>query len=212
MAVGFEKFNASNCLRVPLGLIFRLGNLDLDITELERSIAEINAARNTKRYECVVINSHDFWNTRTPIYNLLKNVLEIKCAGKWNRNTDELQTLYNNDKCKYVNEFMFNICPENVNKFNYVTEKLFDAFIAGSIPIYYGSDNRPEPGIINPSAVLFFDPKSDNAELVKEVRRLKSDDAYYDKFMRQEKLFAKPAVEFIQSTLEELARRLREML
>ena len=37
------------------------------------------------------------------------------------------------------------------------------------------------------------------------------DDAYYDKFIRQEKLFAKPAADYIYSTFEELAKRLREM-
>ena len=50
---------------------------------------------------------------------------------------------------KYVHEFKFNICPENRNVKDYVTEKLFEAFAAGAIPIYYGSDNNPEPEIIN---------------------------------------------------------------
>ena len=36
-------------------------------------------------------------------------------------------------------------------------------------------------------------------------------ETYYDKFMRQEKLFAKPAADYIQNTLEEFAKRLREM-
>ena len=210
LSLGFEFFKNPNYLRLPFWMLTEFEPV-IDMTAIENTIAEINAARNTKKYECVLINSHDMWNTRTPIYNLLKGVLDIKCAGKWNRNTDELQTVYNNDKHKYVREFKFNICPENVNRFGYVTEKIFDAFRAGSIPIYYGSDNRPEPGIINPSAVLFFDPNSDNQELVKEVKRLKSDDAYYDKFMRQEKLFAKPAADYIYSTFQELANRLRQL-
>ena len=150
-------------------------------------------------------------NIRAPIYNLLKNVIDIKCAGRWNNNTDELKSVYADDKTRYVHEFMFNICPENCNGSGYVTEKIFDAFRAGSIPIYYGSDNNPEPGVINPSAVLFFDPKSDNQELIKEVKRLKTDEAYYDKFMRQEKLFAKPAADYVSNVLEEFAKRLREM-
>lgn len=210
LALGYEYLNAPNYIRYPSGLMV-LFQLALDRNAIENRIAEINSARNNKKFDCVLINSHDRWNTRTPIYNLLKNTLDIKCAGRWNRNTDELQTIYNNDKIRYVHEFMFNICPENVNRFGYVTEKIFDAFRAGSIPIYYGSDNRPEPGIINPDAVLFFDPKSDNQALVKEVQRLKSDDAYYDKFIRQEKLFPKPTAEFVYSTLEKLAQKLRDM-
>ena len=210
LAMGNEYLKKPKYMRFSY-LIPKIAEPKLDMKSIEKKISEINAARNTKKYECVIITSHDMMNTRTAIYNQLKSEVEIKSAGKWNRNTDELQTDYGNDKIKYVHEFMFNICPENVSRVGYVTEKIFDAFIAGSIPIYYGSDNKPEPGVINPDAVLFFDPKSDNEELVREVRRLKSDEAYYDKFMRQEKLFAKPAAEFIYSTLEELAKRLREM-
>lgn len=210
LSLGFEFFNNANYLRFPFWMVRPFKQV-IDKASIENQIAEINAARNTKKYECVLINSHDDWHTRAPIYNLLKDTLDIKCAGKWNHNTDELQTVYKNNKHNYVHEFMFNICPENVNRFGYVTEKIFDAFHAGSIPIYYGSDNRPEPGIINPNAVLFFDPKSDNQALVKEVQRLKSDEAYYDKFIRQEKLFPKPTLEFVYSTLEKLAQKLRDM-
>ena len=210
LALGSDYIDAPNYLHFPCWLVTSF-KPTLDRKEIEAQIAAINIARNTGKYECANINSHDMMNIRTPIYNQLKETLDIKCAGKWEHNTDELQTVYGDDKMRYVHEFKFNMCPENTNRFGYVTEKIFDAFCTGSIPIYYGSDNRPEPGIINPSAVLFFDPKSDNQELIKEIRRLNTDDAYYDKFMRQEKLFAKPAADYIQGTLEELARRLREM-
>ena len=210
LAVGLEHLNAKNYLRFPGGLM-GLFEAEIDIAEMERRIAEINAARSTCKYECVLINRHDRWNTRTPICNRLQDVLEIKYAGYYRHNTDELQTLYNNDKRKYVHEFRFNICSENTNRFGYVSEKIFDAFRAGAIPIYYGSDNRPEPGIINPSAVLFFDPQSNNEALVKEVVRLKTDQEYYDKFMQQEKIFPKPAIEYACFVLEELAKKLREI-
>ena len=210
LALGSDYINASNYLRFP-GWLITSFNPNVNRLEIENRIAEINGARNNRKYECVLISSHDMTNIRAPIYNLLKNVIDIKCAGSWNNNTDELKSVYADDKTRYVHEFMFNICPENCNGSGYVTEKIFDAFRAGSIPIYYGSDNNPEPGVINPSAVLFFDPKSDNQELIKEVKRLKTDEAYYDKFMRQEKLFAKPAADYVSNVLEEFAKRLREM-
>ncbi|MBQ7630413.1 MAG: DUF1919 domain-containing protein [Selenomonadaceae bacterium] len=210
LALGFEHFKNENYLRFPLWLMY-IFESKLDIDLIKNKIAKINAAHSTCKYECVLINSHDTMNTRTPIYNELKNILQIKCAGKWNNNTDELKTVYGNDKRKYVHEFRFNICPENVNRFGYVTEKIFDAFLSGSIPIYYGSDNNPEEGIINKDAVLFWNPDSDNDALIKEVIRLNTDENYYEKFMRQEKLHSKNAVEYVYSTFEELIRRLKEM-
>ena len=210
LALGYEYLDNEKYIRLPLWMIWRL-EPKLDMNLIKNKIASINAARSTCKYECVVINSHDMMNTRTPIYEKLKDVIQIKCAGKWNNNTDELQTIYGNDKLKYVHEFKFNICPENVNRYGYVTEKIFDSFIAGSIPIYYGSDNNPEEGVINKNAVLFWNPDSDNEALVKEVIRLKTDENYYQKFMSQEKLYAQNAAEFIYSTFEKLVKKLREM-
>jgi hypothetical protein len=42
-------------------------------------------------------------------------------------------------KLKKLNEFKFVICFENCSFPGYVTEKIFDCFLAGSIPIYYGA-------------------------------------------------------------------------
>lgn len=210
LALGYAYFDAENYIRFPLWLRnFFPPKIDMQL--IKDKVDEFNVARSTCKYECVLINKHDMMNTRTPIYEKLKDILQIKCAGKWNQNTDELQTVYGNNKVKYVHEFMFNICPENCNRFGYVTEKIFHAFLAGAIPIYYGSDNNPEEGLINKDAVLFWDPKSDNEDLVKEVIRLKTDENYYQKFMAQEKLFPKETAEFVYTTFEKLAEKLRAM-
>jgi hypothetical protein len=39
----------------------------------------------------------------------------------------------------------FSYCYENVcDLSNYITEKIFDAFLSGSVPIYWGADNVTE--------------------------------------------------------------------
>lgn len=43
------------------------------------------------------------------------------------------------EKYSTLNRFKFNICFENCEFPGYVTEKIFDSFLAGSIPIYYGA-------------------------------------------------------------------------
>ena len=210
LGLGFNSLNEKNYIRFPYWLIcFFEPKLDMKL--IRERIDEINSARSTKKYECVLINRHDMMNTRTPIYDSLKDILDIKCAGKWNNNTDELKTVYNDDKMRYVHEFIFNICPENVNRYGYVTEKIFEAFSTGSIPIYYGSDNNPEKGLINKKAVLFWEMGKDNKELKKEIIKLKTNEKYYDKFIKQEKLFTKNTAEYVYSTFEKLAKALKEM-
>lgn len=38
-----------------------------------------------------------------------------------------------------LNQFKFNICFENCAFPGYITEKIFDSFLAGSIPVYFGA-------------------------------------------------------------------------
>ncbi len=61
---------------------------------------------------------------------------------------------------------------------DYVTEKLFESFAGGTVPIYYGSNNEPEPGIINPNAVLFWDLKhpENNEQVRAKIKALKEDE------------------------------------
>lgn len=43
------------------------------------------------------------------------------------------------DKCKIISNYKFNICFENVAYPGYITEKIFDAFLAKTIPVYFGA-------------------------------------------------------------------------
>lgn len=210
LVFGNDYLDAPKYMRFPY-ILWRFLEDKPDKNFIAEKVDKINSARSTCKYECCSVSLHDMMNTRAPICDRLKYILQIHYAGKWRNNTDELQTKYGDDKLNYVHEFKFNVCSENVNRFGYVSEKIFDAFEAGAIPIYYGSDNNPEEGIINKDAVLFWDLKGDNDAVFKEIIRLKTDEDYYEKFMRQEKLFAKNTVEYIYTTLEEMVKRLKEM-
>lgn len=79
-----------------------------------------------------------------------------------------------------ISRYKFTIAFENAVDRDYVTEKVFDALIAGSVPLYYGAENVDEylPGdgcIIN--AADFADPR----ELAEHLRHL---DAHDDEYRR----------------------------
>ncbi len=58
------------------------------------------------------------------------------------------------DKLLFISKSIFNICPENSIYEGYCTEKIFQAFEAGTIPIYWGVD-LPERGLINEDKYCF---------------------------------------------------------
>ena len=77
---------------------------------------------------------------------------------------------------------------------DYVTEKIWDAFKAGCVPIYYGSSNIKEI-IPDPNAILLYDDYGmDAKKLAEAIKELMEDDDAYAKKM-----------EWKNKTLEELS-------
>ena len=58
------------------------------------------------------------------------------------------------DKINYISQSIYNICPENSSFEGYFTEKIFQAFEAGTIPLYWAID-LPENGLINENKYCF---------------------------------------------------------
>ncbi|MEM9526630.1 MAG: glycosyltransferase family 10, partial [Bacteroidota bacterium] len=103
------------------------------------------------------VASHDRNGIRGQIADQLAKYGPIAYPGKFRNNARQIPIANNQKKLSFLSDFRFNICPENTNQPGYVTEKLFHAVAAGCIPIYWGSNNAPEPQVFNQRAILFYD-------------------------------------------------------
>ena len=188
LSLGFGQVQHARYLRFPYWILTTFSPED-DAAAIRERIRQINESHFEKSRECVLINKHDPAGTRELVYNGVKDILDVKLAGQWRNNTRELWDDFGNDKEAYLRTFKFNICAENNNTKDYVTEKIFDAFIAGCIPLYYGALNDPEPGLINREAVIFWNKEGNNAENREKIRELKNNERFYQEFMSRPKLF-----------------------
>ena len=188
LSLGFGQVQHARYLRFPYWILTTFSPED-DAAAIRERIRQINESHFEKSRECVLINKHDPAGTRELVYNGVKDILDVKLAGQWRNNTRELWDDFGNDKEAYLRTFKFNICAENNNTEYYVTEKIFDAFIAGCIPLYYGALNDPEPGLINREAVIFWNKEGNNAENREKIRELKNNESFYREFISRPKLF-----------------------
>lgn len=210
LAMGFGEIDNKKYLRFPLWIKYVFPPM-ADKQEIMETVNRINATRYPKTKECALIAGHDKHGTRSMVYEGVKDLLTIDSAGHWKNNTTELWDTYHNDKLAYLRNFKFNICPENVNTNLYVTEKIFEAFVADAIPIYYGSDNQPEPGVINPAAVIFWNPKGDNRKARDLITKLKTDELFYQEFMTQPKLLP-GATDYVYDRYKKLESKIKNLL
>ena len=210
LAMGYGNIKNDKYLRMPLWILWYFSP-SATYKDVKGVMDELNKSRALLYRDAVCINGHDVFGLRTKIADDLNSVLDIAYAGKWRNNTSELWDKYENDKLKYMNLFRFNICPENIDAPHYCTEKIFDSFRAGCIPIYAGALNNPEPDVINKDAVIFWDLDGDNIDNIKLIKRLKTDENFYNKFMQQEKLLPS-AAEYVYERFTKLENKLREHL
>ena len=192
MSMGYPEIDNPKYVHFPAWLKWVFSPED-DEETIRIRIKVINESHYDKINECVLINKHDPAGTREIVYDGVKDILDVKLAGQWRNNTRDLWDKYDNNKELYLQTFKFNICAENRNTENYVTEKLFHAFKAGCIPLYYGALNNPEPGCINRDAVIFWNKDGSNAENREKILELKNNEKYYKEFISQPKLL--PAME-----------------
>ncbi len=162
LALGFDLINDSKYLRFPYWLLVYISP-EATEEDIEKKVDSWNSTSYEKTEDVAAISSHDWGGTRTMIDNDINKYARVAYAGKWKKNTSELQDSYNNIKSNFLRKFKFNLCPENLLVDAYVTEKIFDAIESDCIPLYAGGGNYLEPEIINQKAIIRWDGEKEYA-------------------------------------------------
>lgn len=214
LSLGYEYIDHERYLRFPLWIKYLLPTT-VTKDEIHKRILEINnpsyrLQNNRYKFACLIASHDPQPFIRKSIVDLYSSIAPIDCAGHFLNNTNELKTLYNDNKVTYLKQFKFNICSENSRRSGYVTEKLFESIISGCIPVYWG-DINPEPDILNPDAILFFeqDIQSQN-KLLQKTSKLWHNEKLYQEFC-QIPPFKADATEVIWQKLETLATKLQQL-
>ena len=209
LSIGFNPYiNEKNYMRYPYWLLYYI-KPDFSKDQIANFVKKINNARYEKTEFCSLIASHNEF-IRQDIYNLISQFAKINCGGKLFHNDDCLKTDYADNKTEYLKKFMFNICPENTNVDGYVTEKLFQAFESGCIPIYNGGGNYLEPGIINPKAIVYYTKENEN-DVLEQVKELWTNEKVYIDFISQKRLFDN-SVDFIYDLNMKVRQKILEIV
>lgn len=212
LALGFDYFEDERYLRFPLWILYHFSP-EADEKEIRDTCQRLRYPMDSEDRNrfATMIASHDVDDIRKRITELLEPISAVSCAGKLLHNDDSLWKQYKDNKSAYMRSFRYNICPENSNAMGYVTEKLFQAIQAGCIPIYWGSYNQPEPNIINPQAVLFFDKEGNNEQLVKTIYTLENNPKAYNDFANLPRLLP-TAEECIMDMFSSLEQKIKQVI
>ena len=207
LSLGFDFIEADNYLRLPLWLMYYFSPSNSK-DEIKEILDAFKGNTNKDKF-CALVASHDRNGIRRKIYNDVVQIDFIDCPGNLLHNDDTLRNQYADNKAVYLQQYKFNICPENSIDPGYVTEKLFQSLHSGCIPIYNGWNKNPEPDIVNPDIIMWYDTfeMGNNQSLLHEIKKLHSDNRLYRSFVAQP-FFCDTAVDKIHSVLQEFVYKM----
>ena len=186
--IDFDTTLNEKSICFPLWLLYTFSP-ESNEDDIKRKVKELRfPSLDNRQGFCSLVASHDWNGIRGEIMDCLAAIDTITSGGKFRTNTDDLNVLYSNNKYDFIRQYKFNICPENSNSSGYVTEKIFQAIEAGCIPIYWGADNQPESGILNPEAIIFWTQNNDNTDIYQKIKVLCEDTKYYKEFVSHPRL------------------------
>lgn len=115
---------------------------------------------------------------RVHFLHALSRYRHVDSSGRFLNNTGGASK----NKVEFCSGYKFTIAFENYAAKGYVTEKLADAFAAGSLPIYWGA---PDVGLdFNPRRFVNARDFKDFHELTEYIRYLDGDDAAYLEYFK----------------------------
>jgi len=213
LSIGFEFLKHPRYFRFPLWLLY--------IVQPEWRLREIGnyiegTFQRTPYHErpgfCCLVASHDRNGIRKRMLNKVSAFGPVTSAGKIYNNSNSLKGEFNNVKADFIKQYKSNICPENSNTPGYVTEKLFQSLESGCIPLYWGSDNLAEPGILNQETIWYFSEEPQQQTAFEEkLLALKQDPQVYRHWCELPKLL--PGADLLISEyLDQLEERIVQLV
>jgi alpha(1,3/1,4) fucosyltransferase len=178
-SISFEPQSETN-YRLPLWQIYLM--LKPELKELLYNKVQFEESEFKRFCSFVVSNPSNF--IRNSVFSSLGAYRQVHSYGKYMTNNLELQKYTENrywrdGKLEYFNNVphKFNIAFENTPSRWYITEKIMDAFLVGSIPIYNGANKIGEE--FNEKAFINAN-KLQGWNLIEKVKEL---DSNWDKFI-----------------------------
>lgn len=159
-----------------------------DCEDLSRRITMTPAELLNRKFCSFVVSNAEFGDPiRKLFFEQLSKYKRVDSGGLWRNNIGGPVK----DKLAFCRGYKFNIAFENSSFDGYTTEKIKDAYIAQTVPIYYGNPSIETD--FNPSSMVRVSGADDIERAVSEICRLDRDDEAYLKMVSAECVLTRAA-------------------
>ena len=100
------------------------------------------------------------------------------------------------DKILFLKSYKFSIAMENSGSDGYLSEKIFQSFLSGTIPIYYGDYMLDE--YFNPKSFILIKGEKDLENKIDYIKRIDNDEQLYKSILREKVINTKNILKMYQ--------------
>ncbi len=184
-AIGPSQFNfQGRCFRVAPFLNNHHGVQSL----LARPSLDLKALTTKPKFCNFIYSNPNADPKRDQTFHLINQYQSVESSGKHLNNytapiSDRNDIDWSASKLPYMSDFRFTIAIENSYGEGYTSEKILDAFLARTVPIYWGN-----PGItqdFNPDAFINLHQFDNTEAVINEIKRLETHPERYLDILNQ---------------------------
>ena len=127
----------------------------------------------------VISNSNNSDGFRLRFINELGKYKKVDMGGRYNNNVGGRII----NKINFLSSYKFSIAMENSQGDGYTSEKIFESYISGTIPIYYGNYMIDE--VFNPKSYILIRGEKDMLRKIEYIKEIDKDDKLYVNFLKE---------------------------
>ena len=149
-----------------------------EVDEKRKSV--LNNPIRKKFCAAVISNCEtEFSKFRIDFIKLLSEYKKVDMGGKCQNNLNGNVK----NKIDFLSNYKFSIAMENSNGDGYLSEKIFESFLAGTIPIYYGDYILDE--FINPKTYILIKGEKDIEKKIDYIKKIDNNDDLYKSIIKE---------------------------
>jgi hypothetical protein len=152
---------------------------------------------------CSFVNSNAKAKERINLFDQLSKYKQVSSGGKVRNNVGGRVP----DKVKFISDYKFNIAFENSSHPGYATEKLMEALVTNTIPIYWGD---PKIGNdFNTKAFINCHEFESMNDVIEQVKKVDQDEDLYRQYLSEPLLVDNKETDFCNE--EKVLQRFEEI-
>ena len=149
-----------------------------NLSQIDKKRKEVLKNPNRNKF-CAGVISNCKAKFRLNFIKRLNKYKKVDIGGKCFNNINRIVK----NKIEFLSEYKFSIAMENSNGDGYLSEKIVDSFLSGTIPIYYGDYILDE--YINPKTYILIKGEKDIEKKIEYIKLIDNNDKLYKNIMKE---------------------------